>query len=63
MLDAVHVGPCVNSRFSVLGSALIYEINHDGQHFHIPIQLIGKRHRKDIVAMIDSGATTKFISR
>ena len=62
-LAAAGVGPCTNSRFAVLGSRIIYELDHDGQHFHVPVQLIGKQHRKEVVAMVDSGATTTFLSR
>ena len=62
-LAAAGVGPCTNSRFAVLGSGIIYELDRDGQHFHVPVQLIGKQHRKEVVAMVDSGATTTFLSR
>ena len=41
----------------------MYEVNHDGQHFHIPIWLIGKQRYKDTVAMVDSGAMTKSLHR
>ena len=62
-LDAARAGSCTNSRYSVLGSSLIYEADHGGQHFHIPIRLSGKQQHKDITAMVDSGATTKFLNR
>ena len=62
-LDAARAGSCSNSRFSVLSSSFVYEVNHDSQHFHIPVRLIGKQRHKDIVAMVDSGATTKFLHR
>ena len=62
-LDAARAGSCTNSRYSVLGSSLIYEADHGGQHFHIPVQLSGKQRHKDITAMVDSGATTKFLNR
>ena len=41
----------------------MYKVNHNGQHFHIPIWLIGKQRHKDTVAMVDSGAMTKFLHR
>ena len=41
----------------------MYEVNHSGQHFHMPIRLRGKQRSKDMVAMLDSGATTKFLHR
>ena len=62
-LDVARAGSCTNSRYAVLGSAFVYEVNHSGQHFHIPIRLIGKQRQKDLVAMVDSGATTKFLHR
>ena len=31
--------------------------------FHIPIQLSSKQQHKDLVAMVDSGAITKFLYR
>ena len=62
-LDAARAGSCTNSRYSVLGSSLIYEADHGGQHFHIPVRLSGKQRHKDITAMVDSGATTKFLNR
>lgn len=62
-LDAAHAGSCNNSRFAILSSSFVYEVNKSGQHFHIPVRLIGKQREKDIVAMVDSGATTKFLSR
>lgn len=62
-LDAARARSCTNSRYAVLGSSFIYELNHDGQHFHIPVRLSGKRREKDVVAMVDSGATTKFLHR
>ena len=62
-LDAARAGSCSTSRFSVLSSLFVYEVNHDSQHFHIPVRLIGKQRHKDIVAMVDSGATTKFLHR
>ena len=52
-LTAARVRSCTNSRYAVLGSSFVYEVNHHGQHFHIPIWL----------AMVDSGATTKFLHR
>ena len=61
-LDAARAGSCTNSRYSVLGSSLIYEADHGGQHFHIPVRLSGKQRHKDITAMVDSGATTKFLN-
>ena len=62
-LAAAGVGPCTNSRFAVLGSGIIYELDCDGQHFHVPVQLIGKQHWKEVVAMVDSSATTIFLNR
>ena len=62
-LNAARAGSSPHSRFAVLGSSFVYEVNHDGQHFHIPIRLIGKQRYKDTVAMVDSGATTKFLHR
>ena len=41
----------------------MYEVNHSGQHFHMPIRLRGKQCSKDVVAMLDSGVTTKFLHR
>ena len=58
-----RLSSCSNSRFSVLGSAFVYEVNRSGQHFHIPVRLISKQQHKDIIAMVDSGATTKFLHR
>ncbi len=63
MLDAVSRRPGTSSRYTVLGTGIIYEMGHSGQHFHILVQLIGKRQQKQVVAMIDSGAATTFISR
>ena len=62
-LGAAQVGSGTNSRYSVLGSAFVYEVNHSGQHFHMPIRLRGKQRSKDVVTMLDSGATTKFLHR
>ncbi len=38
-------------------------MGHSGQHFHIPVQLIGKQRQKQVVAMVDSDTTTTFISQ
>ena len=62
-LTAARVRSCTNSRYAVLGSFFVYEVNHHRQHFHIPIRLSGKQQHKDLVAMVDSGATTKFLHR
>lgn len=35
----------------------------ESNHVHIPVLIIGKSHQKEVVAMIDSGATNTFISR
>ena len=42
---------------------LVYETNHEGPHFHIPITLKGHNRSKEVVAMVDSGASTTFIHR
>ena len=55
--------PNKNNRFSILNSATVYELNSNGQHFHIPIHLIGKHWCKEVIAMVDSGATTTFIHK
>jgi hypothetical protein len=33
-----------------------------GQHFHIPIKLVGKNHTQKIAAMVDYGASSPFLS-
>ncbi len=55
--------PCTSSRYTVLGTGIIYEMGHSGQHFHIPVQLIGKQRQKQVVRMVDSSTTTTFISQ
>ncbi len=54
MLDAVSECLCSLSQYAVLGMGITYEMGHSGQHFHIPVQLIGKQL---------SGATTTCISQ
>ncbi|KAF9802480.1 hypothetical protein IEO21_09898 [Rhodonia placenta] len=62
-LRAACVGPRNNNLYNVLATANVYELDHGSQHFHIPVHLKGKRRHKDIIAMVDSGATTKFINK
>ena len=58
-LDAARAGSCSNSCFSVLSSSFVYEVNHDSQHFHIPVRLIGKQQHKDIVVSQPINCATK----
>lgn len=41
----------------------VYEIDPESNHVHIPVLLTGKTGQKEVVAMVDSGATITFISR
>lgn len=61
-LNAARARPCSN-RFSVLGSTNVYELDSESNHVHIPVLLTGKTRQKEVVAMVDSGATNTFISR
>lgn len=54
--------PC-NNRFLVLGSANVYEIDPELNHIHIPVLLTGTTRQKEVIALVDSGATNTFISR
>ena len=51
-----------NNYFSVF-STTISEIDSDSEHLHIPVTLIGKNRQKEITAMVDSGASTIFLSK
>ena len=51
------------SRFSILSACTIHETGSESEHFHIPITLCGVRRRKEVIAMVDSGASTLFIHR
>ena len=50
------------NRFNVLATQ-ISELDMDSEHFHIEITVSGKNRSKNITAMIDSGASTLFISK
>lgn len=54
--------PC-NNRFSLLRSANVYELDAESNNVHIPVLLTGKMRHKEVVAMVDSGATNTFINR
>lgn len=62
-LEAACARPWKSNSFAVLSSGIVYEIDSSSDHFHIPVQLKGESRQKEVVAMIDSGATTKFIHR
>ena len=51
-----------NNYFSVF-STTVSEIDSDSEHLHIPVTLIGRNHQKEITAMVDSGASTIFLSK
>lgn len=63
MLRAARIGPHNNNLYNVLVTANVYKLDHGSQHFHILVRLKGERQHRDIVAMVDSGATTKFINK
>ena len=50
-----------NNRFSVFNR--VYEQPTKSEHFHIPITVRSKNKSQDVVAMIDSGASTLFINQ
>ena len=51
-----------NNYFSVFYTT-VSEIDSDSEHLHIPVTLIGRNHQKEITAMVDSGASTIFLSK
>lgn len=51
-----------SNRFSVLSDCIISE-TAESEHFHIPATISGNRKSKDIVAMVDSGASTLFLNK
>ena len=64
----MHRGPNMHfsispNSFAVLASDLVQEVNSANirEHFHIPVTLKGRNREKEIVAMVDSGASTVFI--
>lgn len=67
LLRAAEAKSDKSNRFAVLSSAFlptslcIYESPSKSEHFHIPITLTGRQKSKEVVAMIDSGASTLFI--
>ena len=51
-----------NNYFSVF-STTISEIDSDSEHLLIPVTLIGRNRQKEVTAMVDSGASTIFLSK
>lgn len=56
------LAPKFLNRFNVLATR-VPEIDMDAEHFHIDVILVGKNRSKKTAAMIDSGASTLFISK
>ena len=50
-------------RFSILSACTVHETGSESEHFHIPVTLCGVRRRKEVIAIVDSGASTLFIHR
>lgn len=50
-----------NNRFDILRIGQIFELDRDGPHFHIPVQLTGDHRSTSTTALLDSGATATFI--
>ena len=64
MLRATQARPrvkCTN-KFDILADC-IYETGSESEHFHVPITVSGVRRSKEVVAMVDSGASTLFINK
>lgn len=54
--------PRSNNKYEILSSACVDEVA-TSEHFHIPITLGGRQHTRNVVAMVDSGASTLFLNR
>ena len=61
-LDAARGSLDTSNRFSLFSSSIVFS-RSSSDHFHIPVTLRGVHRTKDIVAMVDSGATATFIHR
>ena len=62
-MEAAGKDPCnTSNRFSTLSSSFVYEIDHNSSHFHIPVILYGRNKSKEVIAMVDCGATDTFLS-
>ena len=63
MLPVIVIEDAPINQVSCYSSVTIPETGQDLSHFHVPITLRRKRREVKIAAMVDSGATTLFISR
>lgn len=61
-MEAARGSPLKSNRFASLSSVIVYSRGLS-DHFHIPVKLKGVHRSKNIVAMVDSGATATFIHR
>ena len=50
------------NQFSILATT-VPEIDTNSEQLHIPVKLIGRNREKQITAMVDSGASTLFLSK
>ena len=54
--------PSSQNQFSILATT-VPEIDTNSEQLHIPVKLIGRNREKQITAMVDSGASTLFLSK
>ena len=56
------LAPCSPNKFSILATT-VPEIDTNSEQLHIPVKLKGRNREKEIAAMVDSGASTLFLSK